>query len=110
MSEMCMAVWGHPFASSATGRALLPVPCVEPPCRGPTLSRAFCRGGQIRTADLTDPNRARYQTALRPGSVAPAPVARGAENEQPRLFCQGATWAPEVAFSPLPAGPERARG
>src|SRR5690606_15484809 len=24
------------------------------------------RGGQIRTADLTDPNRARYQTALRP--------------------------------------------
>ena len=25
-----------------------------------------CRGGQIRTADLTDPNRARYQTALRP--------------------------------------------
>jgi hypothetical protein len=27
---------------------------------------AACRGGQIRTADLTDPNRARYQTALRP--------------------------------------------
>jgi hypothetical protein len=26
----------------------------------------FGRGGQIRTADLTDPNRARYQTALRP--------------------------------------------
>ena len=24
------------------------------------------RGGQIRTADLTDPNRARYQPALRP--------------------------------------------
>ncbi len=31
-------------------------------------SEASSRGGQIRTADLTDPNRARYQTALRPAS------------------------------------------
>ena len=27
---------------------------------------SYRRGGQIRTADLSDPNRARYQTALRP--------------------------------------------
>lgn len=34
----------------------------HPPCFHLSLGR----GGQIRTADLTDPNRARYQTALRP--------------------------------------------
>ena len=28
---------------------------------------SVCRGGQIRTADLSDPNRTRYQAALRPG-------------------------------------------
>lgn len=32
----------------------------------PSRTGFFGRGGQIRTADLTDPNRARYQTALRP--------------------------------------------
>ena len=32
----------------------------------PGQSGFLGRGGQIRTADLTDPNRARYQTALRP--------------------------------------------
>jgi hypothetical protein len=26
----------------------------------------FCRGARIRTGDLTDPNRARWPTALRP--------------------------------------------
>lgn len=31
-----------------------------------SLFHLLGRGGQIRTADLTDPNRARYQTALRP--------------------------------------------
>ena len=33
-------------------------------------SLCFSRGGQIRTADLSDPNRARYQTALRPETEA----------------------------------------
>ena len=35
-----------------------------------SLSCLFSRGGQIRTADLSDPNRARYQTALRPETEA----------------------------------------
>ncbi len=40
----------------------------------------FCRGGQIRTADLTDPNRARYQTALRPASGPGGPEGRANMN------------------------------
>ena len=30
------------------------------------MDKAFCRGGRIRTDDLTDPNGARYQPAPRP--------------------------------------------
>ena len=37
----------------------------------------FSRGGQIRTADLSDPNRARYQTALRPETEAGLLLAVG---------------------------------
>lgn len=45
--------------------------------------RVFSRGGQIRTADLTDPNRARYQTALRPDLLW-----RGREDVLSQNICQ----------------------
>jgi hypothetical protein len=53
-------------------------------CRGllSTVCLCFSRGGQIRTADLSDPNRARYQTALRPETEAADNGLRGA-------ICQG---------------------
>ena len=35
------------------------------------LFLSSCRGGQIRTADLSDPNRTRYQAALRPELATP---------------------------------------
>lgn len=46
------------------------------PVTPPRLPLCFSRGGQIRTADLTDPNRARYQTALRPEQATPRPEGR----------------------------------
>ena len=52
-------------------------------CRVFSLSLvSYRRGGQIRTADLSDPNRARYQTALRPETEA-------ADNGPQGAICQG---------------------
>ena len=62
-----------------------------------------CRGGQIRTADLTDPNRARYQTALRPegttdggGECAEQAElsSRGGRIHANPGVCSAATWSP----------------
>ena len=49
------------------------------------LQESRGRGGQIRTADLSDPNRARYQTALRPGNSQLV----AAEDGLRAVVCQG---------------------
>ena len=67
---------------------------------GKRSSRTLRRGGQIRTADLTDPNRARYQTALRPEASSDGAggcAANLALSSQSKVICDTA--------GPDPVGP-----
>ena len=71
----------HLEVGLATGLEMTRGPKKNPRVTG-DLVLCFSRGGQIRTADLSDPNRARYQTALRPETEA-------ADNGPRVTICQG---------------------
>ena|SRR6187402_877767 len=61
----CVQLACERFHSRSTVRCYAPkTKTLKPPLRGGFS--VFRRGGEIRTLDLTIPNRARYQTALRP--------------------------------------------
>jgi hypothetical protein len=63
------------------------------------------RGGQIRTADLTDPNRARFQTALRPESGRGVTLTGGGENDPCEPFCQALSREAAALYAPRKSGP-----